>query len=76
MQNDLISRNALLEKFAGESIMLRQIRQFIHIAPAVDAVEVGSCDGCHWKEIERQQRCSCCRRNRHLKDNYERRDAK
>jgi hypothetical protein len=43
----------------------------IQDAPAVDAVEVGSCDGCHWKEIGRQQKCSCCRRNRYLKDCYE-----
>ena len=50
-ENDLISRSALLEKFAGESIMLRQIRQFIHIAPAVDAVEVVRCKDCkHWLE--------------------------
>ena len=46
MTNDLISRSALLEKFTGESIMLRQIRQFIHIAPAVDAVEVVRCKDC------------------------------
>ena len=44
---------------------------YVENAPAVDAVEIGSCDGCYWKEIGRQQRCSCCRRNRHLKDCYE-----
>lgn len=33
--------------------------------------DIGSCDGCYWKEIGRQQKCSCCRRNRYLKDCYE-----
>lgn len=46
----------------------------IENAPAVDAVEVGSCEGCYWKEIGRQQKCSCCRRNRYMKDNYRRAD--
>lgn len=30
---------------------------------------VSDCTGCRWKD--RYQKCSCCRRNRHLKDNYE-----
>lgn len=33
--------------------------------------DIGNCDGCYWKEIGRHQKCSCCRRNRHLKDCYE-----
>ena len=45
--------------------------EIVENAPAVDAVDVGSCDGCNWKEIGRQQKCSCCRRNRYLKDCYE-----
>lgn len=49
----------------------QEILDEIKNAPAVDAVEVGSCDGCYWKEIGRQQKCSCCRRNRYLKDCYE-----
>lgn len=80
---DLISRSALLEPYemlvsglkdsnngtvAG---FVKAITKHIKLAPAVDAVEVGSCDGCHWKEIGRQQKCSCCRRNRYLKDCYE-----
>ena len=35
--------------------------------------DIGNCDSCHWAEIGRQQKCSCCRRNRYLKDCYERR---
>ena len=34
-----------------------------------DWVEIGDCDGCKWNG-KRHQRCSCCRRNRHLKDGY------
>ena len=84
--SDLISRGALLDEIDGiyKRHYVNSAYQFIHDffraifrrinkAPAVDAVEVGSCDGCHWKEIGRQQKCSCCRRNRYLKDNYERR---
>lgn len=28
------------------------------------------CSGCRWKGV-RHQKCSCCRRNLYLKDNYE-----
>jgi hypothetical protein len=28
------------------------------------------CTGCRWRGV-RPQRCSCCRRNIHMKDNYE-----
>ena len=35
--------------------------------------EIGNCDGCYWKEkVRRPSRCSCCRRNRDMKDNYRR----
>ncbi len=42
--------------------------------PAVDAVEVGSCEGCVYSHRKRPQKCSCCRRNRDLKDCYTRRE--
>jgi len=29
------------------------------------------CGGCYWREIKRHQKCSCCRRNQNMKDNYE-----
>lgn len=80
MQNDLISRSALIAEHCDGCDALEHglcdhdvcgAAQLIMEAPSVDAVEVGSCDGCHWKEIGRQQKCSCCRRNRYLKDCYE-----
>ena len=33
-------------------------------------VEVGNCDGCMFANRKRPQKCSCCRRNRYLKDCY------
>lgn len=30
-----------------------------------------TCDGCVWANRVRPQKCSCCRRNLHLKDCYE-----
>ena len=38
-----------------------------------DAFLAGGCENCRWKN--RQQKCSCCRRNRHMKDCFEE-DAK
>ena len=93
MENDLISRSALLDDLRGcyddlirvyDSLRyvperqicgaqiseLKNVVYWVNNAPAVDAVEVGSCEGCYWKEIGRQQKCSCCRRNRHMKDNF------
>lgn len=80
--SDLISRSALLEarEYCDCPSCGDDDCDFCHIsieavknAPAVDAVEIGSCDGCYWKEIGRHQKCACCRRNRYLKDCYERR---
>ena len=71
--NDLISRSALKKDLLNRSFFPSIVKAALEKAPAVDAMEVGSCDGCHWKEIGRQQKCYCCRRNRYLKDCYERR---
>lgn len=35
-----------------------------------DSVYIGDCNGCKWKFV-RHQKCSCCRRNRNMKDNFE-----
>lgn len=34
-----------------------------------DALKISECDGCKWNG-KRYQKCSCCRRNRNMKDNY------
>lgn len=41
-----------------------------HFAPMDTIPFVGECNGCKWKWV-RPQKCSCCRRNRNLKDCYE-----
>ena len=52
--------------------LARENKKLVMAAPAVDAVKIGSCEGCYWKEIGRHQKCACCRRNRYLKDCYQR----
>lgn len=80
MQNDLISRSALkrhIIAFAAGChttyLTIGNIAMMINQVDNADAIEIGNCDGCRWKEIGRRQKCSCCRRNRYLKDCYERR---
>ena len=34
-----------------------------------DGFIVGGCETCYWKN--KKQKCSCCRRNRNIKDCYE-----
>ena len=52
---------------------LLNIQQLIEIDqynPCIfDYVEIGNCENCRWKG--RHQKCSCCRRNRYIKDCYE-----
>lgn len=53
------------------------VKAAIKNAPSVDAesvirckdCECNTCDGCKWNG-KRYQKCSCCRRNRNMKDNY------
>lgn len=46
----------------------------VHNPMLFDYVEIGGCDGCSWKGL-RHQRCSCCRRNRFLKDGYTKKEG-
>lgn len=55
------SRDAAYKTFAHEIIPIDEMGE--------ENVEIGNCDGCAWKGL-RHQRCSCCRRNRSLKDGY------
>lgn len=36
-----------------------------------DSVDIGGCESCIYSNRRRPQKCSCCRRNRYLKDCYE-----
>ena len=40
-------------------------------APKACDQKIDLCEGCAWKELKRHQKCSCCRRNQNMKDNYE-----
>ncbi len=69
---DLISREALKKRL--EDLHFQNYGNVIMAvmeAPAVDAVEVGNCDGCIWAGRKRPQKCSCCRRNPNMKDCWE-----
>lgn len=52
--------------------MLLNVEQLLRdtniLAPR-DSVLMSKCDGCKWNG-KRHQKCSCCRRNRNMKDNY------
>lgn len=49
---------------------MRQILEFDIYNPCLfHYIEVGGCDDCRWRN--RPQKCSCCRRNLHIKDCYE-----
>ena len=49
---------------------MRQILELdIHNPCLFHYIEVGGCDDCRWRN--RPQKCSCCRRNLHIKDCYE-----
>lgn len=56
---------------------LLNIRQIIHADisgavndPLFEYIDIGSCDGCRWLG-KRPQKCSCCRRNKHMRDLWE-----
>ena len=75
-ENELCQR---IEAKTGKALPVRPrfaegIASALNSLPTVDAVEVGSCEGCIYSHRKRPQKCSCCRRNRDLKDCYERRE--
>ena len=65
--DDLISKQALKEDLLKRGFFPVIVKCALENAPAV----VGNCDGCIWANRKRPQKCSCCRRNPHLKDCYE-----
>ena len=46
----------------------RQLKRLI-LLPSMVVIFRDSCAGCRWKE--RPQKCSCCKRNKYIKDCYE-----
>ena len=49
---------------------IQQLLEIDQYNPIIfDYVEIGNCENCRWNG--RHQKCSCCRRNRYIKDCYE-----
>lgn len=49
---------------------IQQLLEIDQYNPCIfDRIEIGDCEKCKWKN--RPQKCSCCKRNRHIKDCYE-----
>lgn len=65
------NRNVNVNPYMDNALL--NVRQMIaidmHNPCLFDFVDIGNCDGCEWKNT-RPQKCSCCRRNRHIKDCY------
>ena len=50
---------------------LRMLMQnFVDRTPTITITADTSCQGCLYRSIGRYQKCSTCRRNQNLKDNY------
>lgn len=61
--------------FHTRDSMLLNAEQTIRSTPFLtlllwDSIQIGDCDACRWRHT-RHQKCSCCRRNRNMKDNFE-----
>ena len=73
MNNDLISREALLEAIRTDvaPLTLSMVFQHIYSAPAVDAVEVVRCKDCRYGE-DFGEECFChyCGSDWNLPDHY------
>ena len=73
MNNDLISREALLEAIRTDvaPFTLSMVFRHIHSAPAVDAVEVVRCKDCRYGE-DLGEECFChyCGSDWNLPDHY------
>lgn len=49
---------------------IQELLEYHQINPLIfDSLEIGNCEKCKWKG--RHQKCSCCRRNRYIKDCYQ-----
>lgn len=65
--NRKINISAYMDNALLNIQQLIEIDQYNHCI--FDYIEIGDCEKCKWKS--RHQKCSCCRRNRYIKDNYE-----
>ena len=52
------------EAFFDYSMAVKKLGEY-------EDMEIGNCKGCIYGALTRPQKCSCCRRNPHLKDCYD-----
>lgn len=65
------SEGTLYEASMQENPRVRELPAWLRWAyqDEEEKVQQGFCEKCRWKT--RHQKCSCCRRNRRMRDNYE-----
>ena len=64
---------------AADVVEVVRCRECVHWKPTgskagnsfLDMEYIGGCESCIYSNRRRPQKCSCCRRNRYLKDCYE-----
>ena len=64
---ELIDRDALKEALLERGFYPDIVEVVLESAPSIET----TCVGCKWENRKRPQKCSCCRRNKHMKDSYE-----
>ena len=64
---ELIDREALKEALLERGFYPAIVEGVLKSAPSIET----TCVGCKWENRKRPQKCSCCRRNKHMKDSYE-----
>ena len=66
-----MNRNINISQDMDNALLnIQQLLEIDQYNPCIfDCVEIGNCENCKWKG--RHQKCSCCRRNRYIKDCYE-----
>lgn len=64
---DLIDREALKQSLLERGFYPAIVKSVLESAQTVET----NCAGCKWENRNRPQKCSCCRRNKYMKDSYE-----
>lgn len=69
MMDEYVLKTAALEIVRRTSGDYAAAFSAIRALPAASVVQIGDCKGCVWLNT-RHRKCSCCRRNQYIKDNY------
>lgn len=65
-----LNRNVNVNPYMDNALLnvMQMVQNDRHNCIIFDMVEIGGCEKCVYKD--RPQKCSCCRRNRNMKDCY------